>query len=172
MIVIKRDNPKIFAGKAYLMNEPEEIALNTIADVISIKRSPLVQLLQQYNVPANELVSKQELLNVLSKTYINNQPFALQFNQLFLEKRFSNATDPYTSATVEIMNAFKSIVGAFSKPDTSSQQLDFNQQILLLAQQKEEQKKKNQKMAIIAVVIVVLLAATITIYYAKKKKAI
>lgn len=171
MIVIKRDNPQIFGGKAFLMSKEESVATNAIAEAISVNRSPLVQLLRMHDVQVNESIPKEELIIILSDTFLKNKDFADAFYKRFATK-YSNATDGYTAATVGIMNAFASIFGAFSKPNTTGQQVDFNKQVLLLAAQKEEEKKRNQKIAVISVIVLVVGVAAFLFFYARKQKAI
>lgn len=197
MIIIKRDSPKIFGGKMYLVTPQENGAINSIANSISINRSYLVRLLQKHDVEANENMPKEELLQILGNTYSLNGQFAKEYHNKFVQK-FSNivpindeedsdtgsgagsgagagmmgGTDGYTAATVGIMNAIASIFNVFNKPDTTGQQMQYNQQILALAAEKEAKKKRNQTIAIVATIVAVIGIAIFTIYYAKRKKAL
>lgn len=71
-----------------------------------------------------------------------------------------------------ILNGVGTIGQLFSKPDATSAQLNYNQQILALAQQKEATRKRNQTFAIVGVSVLVVGVAIFLIYYAKKNKAI
>lgn len=211
MIVIKRDNPQIFGGKAFLMSEEESISMNAIAEAISIDKQKLIQLLIKNGYLASDTLTKEQLLNQLSEAFKNKNfatDFAKQYakkyspkysnyssyeesssmikddteNTSFWEGTYNSNSDSttknkigaggYLSLINGIIGGVGSILGIFSKPDNTGQQLTYNQQILMLAAEKEAQKKRNQTIAIIVVIIVVLGIAGFTFYYAKKQKAI
>lgn len=185
MILIKRDNPKIYGGKAYLVSREEDTALNSIASAISINRGLLVDLLRKHDIRVEQNATKDDLLKKASYSFEINTSFANDFYKTFVSK-FSNVdgdeedapstqmggTDGYTAATVGIMSAISKILGMFSKPDSTGQQMQYNQQILALAAEKERQKKRNQTIAIVLTVAAVIGITIFTIYYAKRKKAL
>lgn len=184
MITIKRDIPRLFNGKTILVSQEQNLAMETLAEAISINRGPLTQLLLNNNVKVNPIISNEELLKITTQNFKANPELIKGFAKAYAKKDYSNVdgetpgtkssgtTDPYTGATVSIMNAFASIFGAFSKPDSTAQQLTFNQQVLALAAEKEAQRQRNQKIAMIVTVGLILGTITFLAIYAKKNKAI
>lgn len=102
MIVIKRDNPQIFGGKAYLMTKPETIAINTIAEAISVNRSPLVKLLQQHDIQVAQNATHEQLLGTLTNAF-NKKEFALDFEKAY-KKTYSNWGDDDVESSSDIAN--------------------------------------------------------------------
>lgn len=102
MIVIKRDNPQIFGGKPYLMTKQETKAVNTIADAISINRSPLVKLLQQHDIQASMDDTHEQLLGTLTNAF-NKKQFALDFEKLY-KKGYNNFGDDDVEGSSDISN--------------------------------------------------------------------
>jgi len=99
MIVIKRDNPQIFGGKAYLVNSQENMAMNVVADAITVHRGPLTQLLLAHDVQVNQAATNEELLDALTKAFRTNKDFSVAFAKQFATsgKKYSNYGDDSTS---------------------------------------------------------------------------
>jgi len=188
MIIITRDNPQLFGGKAYLMTKQESQAMNTVADAITVNRGPLTQLLLAHDVQVNPDASKEELLEVFTNTFKNKEQFRTDFAKLNIKKFSSyenenaentnegdaNATagGGYLSLINGIIGGVGGILGLFAKPDTTGAQMNYNQQILMLAAQKEATRKRNNTIAIVLVSLTLIAIIVGTVMYAKKKKAI
>lgn len=102
MIVIKRDNPQIFGGKAYLVNSQENMAMNVVADAITVHRGPLTQLLLAHDVQVNPTATKEELLDALTKAFRTNKDFSVAFAKQFATsgKKYSNYGDGESSSDI------------------------------------------------------------------------
>lgn len=185
MIIIKRDNPKVFGGKAYLMTDDEAQAINTIAGSISINRGPLVELLRAHDYMVDNNATKEELLQHLTKAY-NNKQFAQEYAKLMLGKKYSNEDgedSPNTQQTQSVgggwLGAISGIVGgiggiiqSFQKPSQAQLAAEYQQQILQLAAEKERSKERNKKIAIAIIAIIVIAGIFFGFSYAKKQKMI
>ena len=82
MIIIKRDNPQIFGGKAYLMTNEERNAMNMVADAITINRGALTQLLLKHDIRVAQNASKEELLDAFTVAFTTKPKFQNDFSLL------------------------------------------------------------------------------------------
>lgn len=183
MIIIKRDNPKVFGGKAYLMTDDEAQAINTIAGSISINRGPLVELLRAHDYMVDNNATKEELLQHLTKAY-NNKQFAQEYAKLMLGNKYSNQDGGaeqsapqaqgggWLGAISGIVGGIGGIIQSFQKPSQAQLAAEYQQQILQLAAEKERAKERNKKIAIAIIGIIVIAGIFFGFSYAKKQKMI
>lgn len=171
MITIVKDTPNLFKGQSYIVSDDQKQALHTIADTVVNRKKQVIKFLQKYNYQVAETgVKEKDLLQGLTIVFNNSDDAKTDFLKLTSSSSFSNV-DTYTAATVGIMNAFKSIFGAFAKPNATQDAAAIQAQLAQVIVQKQAQQARNQKIAIWVVVALVLASITgIVLYYRKQNK--